>query len=265
MGVFCEKTKTLYFTCGNAEEIRQSKKFLPEGSSDTLIVDMLFSGTEVTASGNLPHWKNYNISTIVIESSFASVRPTSCKNWFNIPTLTDIQGIENLNTSEVTNMSYMFSACGISTLDLSNFNTEKVTNMNNMFVSCTALTTLDLSSFDTRKVTDMSFMFARCSNLVSIIIGDGWDTSSVTSSNYMFNQCFSIVGYDGTTICQPEWDKTRAHAGTGGYMCKYNPFAVYCTDNNTLFFTYYHRPINSGDTFIPYGSTTTITVSNVWS
>ena len=140
LGIFCETTKTFYLTCGNAEEIRHSNKFLPEGSSDTLKVTCFYSGTNITATGNTPSWKsdltNYNTTTVVIESSFASVRPTSCAKWFNVSTFTDIQGIENLNTSEVTNMNYMFAACGISTLDLSSFNTEKVTKTVTFFCAC---------------------------------------------------------------------------------------------------------------------------------
>ena len=75
------------------------------------------------------------IKTVVFDASFANARPTSCYCWFSgCNNLTDIKGIEYLNTEKVTNMSYMFSSCkALTSLNLSNFNTEKVTDMQGMF------------------------------------------------------------------------------------------------------------------------------------
>ncbi|MBQ2217187.1 MAG: BspA family leucine-rich repeat surface protein, partial [Prevotella sp.] len=57
----------------------------------------------------------------VIDKSFASVRPTSCYEWFgDFHCLTTIEGLEYLNTSEVTNMTFMFGYCPqLTSLDLS--------------------------------------------------------------------------------------------------------------------------------------------------
>ena len=53
------------------------------------------------------------------------------------------------NTSQVTDMSYMFIGCNnLKTLDLSGFDTQRVTDMKNMFNASVALTSLDLSSFN---------------------------------------------------------------------------------------------------------------------
>ncbi|WP_162254853.1 BspA family leucine-rich repeat surface protein, partial [Companilactobacillus crustorum] len=51
---------------------------------------------------------------------------------------------------------------------LKNINTSKVTNMSSMFFRAKSLTNLDLSSFDTRKVTDMSGMFCETSKLTNL-------------------------------------------------------------------------------------------------
>ena len=65
-----------------------------------------------------------------------------------------------LDTSDVTDMSYMFQHCtNLTSLDVSSFSTSNATNMYGMFEECTNLTTLDLSSFDTSNVTIMSWMF----------------------------------------------------------------------------------------------------------
>lgn len=74
------------------------------------------------------------------------------------------------DTSNVTDMSYIFNRCSsLTTLDVSGWNTSKVTNMNSMFNYCSSLTTLDVSGFDTSKVTDMSYIFNSSSSLTSII------------------------------------------------------------------------------------------------
>ena len=73
----------------------------------------------------------------------------------------------HLNTSNVTNMSSMFSYCeNLTSLDLSNFDTSNVGSMSSMFYNCNKLTSLDLSNFDTSKVTDMAGgMFESCNSL----------------------------------------------------------------------------------------------------
>ena len=93
---------------------------------------------------NTPKWLDVSyipITTVVFDSSFKDARPTSTYSWFKEQgSLTTITGIENLNTSEVTNMSYMFHAChGLTSLDLSNFDTSKVTDMSCMFYECDEL------------------------------------------------------------------------------------------------------------------------------
>ena len=104
-------------------------------------------------------------TTAIFDASFKEYRPTTTDYWFNYYlVLKEIKGMENLNTSEVTNMSHMFNHCdALPSIDLSNFNTAKVTNMNSMFSECAALTSLNLSKFNTENVTDMGSMFNFCS------------------------------------------------------------------------------------------------------
>ena len=63
---------------------------------------------------NAPGWysKASSITKVVFDTSFKNAQPTTCKVWFyNFMMLTSIEGIENLNTSEVTVMREMFSCC----------------------------------------------------------------------------------------------------------------------------------------------------------
>ena len=112
-------------------------------------------------------WKDEAIRKVVINPSFSDYRPTSTSRWFyRLTNLTTIEGLEHLNTSEVTEMEGMFEKCdAITTLDLSNFDTSKVENMSGMFRLCKSLTNLDVSSFDVSAVEDMTFMFDGCESL----------------------------------------------------------------------------------------------------
>ncbi|WP_294891409.1 BspA family leucine-rich repeat surface protein [uncultured Lactobacillus sp.] len=110
--------------------------------------------------------------------------------------LTDIEGLENVDTSEATTMYAWFSQCSsLKHVDLSHFNTSNVKNMSYMFDRCTNLEDLDLSNFDTRKVTDMSYMFDGCTNLQELDLSN-FDTSKVRNMSYMFTGCGSLKELD---------------------------------------------------------------------
>ena len=112
-----------------------------------------------------------------------NISPVSTVYWFYKSV--NIVGLEKLDTSNVTNMGYMFQSSKATLLDLSNFNTSNVTSMHYMFYN-SAATSLDLSSFDTSNVTDMSCMF-RNSKATSLDLSS-FDTSNVTNMGNMFNE-----------------------------------------------------------------------------
>ena len=156
---------------------------------------------------NLPGWYKFDdnnhshnaniIKKVIFDTSFANARPTSCYNWFyGCTDLTTIEGIEYLNTENVTNMSWMFSECSaLTTLDVSNFDTKNVMEMSYMFGSCTKLKTLDVSSFNTQNVTDMNWMFSYCSVLTTLDLSN-FDTKNVTDMNGMFSNCSALTTLD---------------------------------------------------------------------
>ena len=148
---------------------------------------------------NEPAWNEQsdNINKVVFDASFAKAKPTSCYKWFyNCNNLTKIEGIENLNTVDVSDMTYMFCGCSkLTSLNLSKFNTQNVTDMCYMFYGCYGLTSLDLSKFDTQNVTDMSVMFNGCFGLTSLDLSK-FDTQNVTDMSVMFNGCFGLTSLD---------------------------------------------------------------------
>ena len=57
----------------------------------------------------------------------------------------------------------MFHNCSsLKELNLNNFNTNNVTNMSFMFYGCSSLKELNLNNFNTDNVTNMSYMFIGC-------------------------------------------------------------------------------------------------------
>lgn len=183
-----------------------------------------------------------NVTRVVFDSSFVRAVPTSTHMWFGgMNNLRYISGIDYLNTSEVTDMSWMFAGCSamdeidmnfstenvtnmshmfsecsrVGDLELLGFDTSNVTDMSNMFAFCTNLITLDLSSFYTTQVANMDSMFYFCNNICSIYVNGGWRTVSVTSSRDMFYYCINLSGEFGTFFNSSHVDASYAHVDGG--------------------------------------------------
>ena len=238
---------TLTFRCGYKKTLGENEYALNSGE-------------------NPPAWNTNqkNISKVVFEASFANARPTTCYAWFkNFSELMKIEGIENLNTENVTSMAYMFSSCnklaeldvthfntanvkdmtsmfyackGLTSLDVTNFNTANVTSMRDMFCKCDKLTSLDVTNFNTAKVTDMDNMFFGCKMLKEIYVSDKFVTDDVISSRCMFSNCSSLSGDIDWTSDKPT-DKTYAKTDGGYFRDKaYNnrPWAKYADGTLTF-------------------------------
>ena len=113
----------------------------------------------------------------------------------------------HFNTKNVTDMSYMFcsktiesgkvrpTAMKLATVDVSGLDTSSVTNMSYMFYMCYLLSTLNVSGFDTSSVTNMSNMFA-CYNYdgtnypghLTTLNLSGWNFANVITTAKMFDR-----------------------------------------------------------------------------
>ena len=177
---------------------------------------------ELNSGEKLPKWYTHDteISKVVFEASFANARPTSCYAWFqDFKNLTQIEGIENLNTANVTDMSYMFKNCSnLAKLDVTHFNTAKVTNMRYMFTRCSNLAELDVTHFNTANVTNMWLMFSDCESLTTIYVSDEFVITNITYKNYsLFFGCIKLKG-----AIKYNEDKTNCRFAnyTTGYFTK---------------------------------------------
>ncbi|WP_261998669.1 BspA family leucine-rich repeat surface protein [Enterococcus faecalis] len=136
---------------------------------------------------NNPSGADIDKLSIKVITLKASVKASSdSSNLFaGLNNVTTFNGLNNLDTTEITDMSGMFSAMhNVTQLDLSNFNTSKVTNMSRMVSYTRKVKSLDLSNLDTHLVTDMSSMFKGTG--VTELNVNNLDTHLVTDMSSMF-------------------------------------------------------------------------------
>ena len=205
-GYDLSKTNYTYANCGTEGYFTPVFEYAEfDGGTGTLTFRHGLSKPEEAYALNLgesePGWLTHNkeIKEVVFDASFANARPTGCYKWFyKCTNLATIEGFENLNTENMTKMSYMFFLCrNLSSLDLTNFNTGNVTEMWGMFEGCEGLTSLDLTSFNTANVTDMDAMFRGCSTLTTIYASEKFVTDQVHGYD-MFSGCTSLKGYSNS-------------------------------------------------------------------
>lgn len=202
--LWCEGNSTMYFVSQPAEN-------LVDGTWDGQEITAEWWGKDVTNVGwGIPKW-NYLKETatrVVFDESFAAVRPLSCYGWFyRFGNLSTIEGLGNLNTSEVT-------------------------NTNSMFLSCSKLTTLDVNTFDMSKVSNATGMFRECRSLATIYCNNTWNIS--TSSGMFFGDTCLVgaVPYDLTLITA-----SMANPLTG-YFTALNSITLTETSRGTLVSNY---------------------------
>jgi surface protein len=179
----------------------------------------LSGGTLEISAGyvNVDYWSNsldkpwnsnaFSITKIVITGDIevgASLRGL----FSGLPNLTDIEGLEKLNTANVTNMSSVFmNSPNLLSLDLSNWKTSNVLDMSYMFAHTgtvgSGLINLDLSAWDTSNVTDMSYMFNSSARLATLNVST-WDTGNVITMAGMFSHAMSLIN-----INLSNWDTSN--------------------------------------------------------
>ena len=102
------------------------------------------------------------VKIVIFDNSFKAAHPISCFCWFaGFEKLIKIVGLENLNTSNVTDMQ-------------------------SMFYGCSNLKSLDVRGFNTSKLANVESMFANCGNLKEVYVGNGWNIKSIKGHESIF-------------------------------------------------------------------------------
>ncbi len=103
--------------------------------------------------------------------------------------LTNIDGLQYLDSSNVKNMSYMFSESSKASdlTPIQNWNTSNVTDMKYMFQQVSSLQNISpLANWDTSSVENMSHLFSSTA-VSNVSYLENWDTSKVTNMSYMLS------------------------------------------------------------------------------
>ena len=142
--------------------------------------------------------------TIYIQGNDEIFLPESCAYMFDgMVLLREIENIQVLNTSQVKDMTRMFSGCSeLISLDLSSFDTSNVMSMEEMFADCTKLTDLDISRFNTSQVVNMGWMFKNTG--ITALDLSNFDTSNVALMNGMFYNCQKLRWLDLSSFNTPQ-------------------------------------------------------------
>ncbi|MDN6417630.1 MAG: bacterial Ig-like domain-containing protein, partial [Lactiplantibacillus plantarum] len=165
------------------------------------------------------------LTKVVIDGPINAGTDTSYMFWYN-PNLASIDGLENLDTSKVTDFSMMFmgtkiadfsglahwnvssgtsfdsmfaSDSRVQSYDLSQWqlNTVQPVSLKRMFSFNTALTSIDLSTWNVRMVTDIDGLFNGDKSLTTADL-HGWNLLNVTALSSMFLNDTNLTDLDIT-------------------------------------------------------------------
>ena len=137
----------------------------------------VFVDKETTSNPYTPGEFKGDSTITEVDTVITTDNTTTNEMFMDCTNLTTINGIDTWDTSNITNMSYMFSHCeALESLDLSGFNTNNVTNMDMMFYHCYNLKSIDMRNFNLTNVQSKGEyipgycmdMFTGCNNLRSI-------------------------------------------------------------------------------------------------
>lgn len=185
-------------------EIVFQKGDTPDPSKEYL---KTFSNFADDQFGNKPQWATLfptgsgntfagNAKRFVIKDK---IQPTSISGWFRDTwALEEIQGLENLDTSQCTNMSNAFTGMSkMTSLDLSCLDTSKVENFTNC-INASALESVNVSGFKFDSCQTVS-TFIRGSNITSINLSN-IDITKPRMIKYFITSCPLLEELDCTSF-----------------------------------------------------------------
>jgi len=222
----------------NGVTLKYTSSSIPSGQSNPYIVQVSGTYYAVMSSNNddskskiRAYAANFN-EPITNNTAISHFLANGTKIPFNqiVTTLmTDMNGmffnssfnmdISTWDTSNVTNMSTMFSIAERFDSDISKWNTSKVKNMGFMFNGAQAFNqninyNSTNGSWDTSNVIDMSGMFSGAEKFNSDI--SNWNTLNVTNMSYMFDAANAFNQNIGN------WNTSKVTAMSGMFQNAFN-------------------------------------------
>ena len=133
-----------------------------------------------------------------------------CAFLSSLPDLNTISGINNIDTSNVSDFAYTLAwDSNLTSLNLTSWNTSKINNTSNMFDGDKNLVTVKLDNWDLHNAITMGCMFQGCSELSNVDVSK-WDISNATDIGFMFNGCNKLTNLDVSNWNTAKVTKTSA-------------------------------------------------------
>ena len=146
----------------------------------------------------------------------------SMKNAFSdLQNLKSINGFNNLDTSEVEDMSYIFKNCkSLKYINEKEIEMNSVINAEGMFYGCEKLTELDLSNCNLKKAKNLNKMFFDCKSLQSLKLPQTED--AITMISFLEN-----VGQQAKSYTKVDGNLNTPKLKNISMMCKNTSFFDY--------------------------------------
>lgn len=149
----------------------------------------------ISDTGNVTVYRK-GTKLFIVGDKNGVVANKNCNEMFaGFTNLTSINGLENLNKTNISTIEGMFKNCSsLVSLDFSSFKDVKPINMSNVFFGCKSIKEIDLSYFDLTGVKQYLNVFNNCKDLESVTFGDVYDGNVYMSGS--FKGCTSIESVD---------------------------------------------------------------------
>ena len=195
-----------------------SDPFIPPGQSSPVPFERIVT-TLMTDMSSMFNFNNTNWN-----SRFVFNHPINSWDTSNVTNMSYMflssrafnQPINIWDTSKVTNMSYMFEAAVAFNQPLNSWNTSNVTNMYNMFIGASVFNQ-PINSWDTSKVTTMYGMFAHAFAFNQPL--NSWNTSNVTTMMIMFLEARAFN--QPLNSWDTSWDTSKVTTMDGMFLGAY--------------------------------------------
>jgi surface protein len=188
--------------CKPLESIKFDKPVVFSLSLEVNAENYINSATTVYQKGGFIYIRTYDEMHLVRIYNFVRIiMSRELIDIYSIGDMTDASGLiadstklkrnvgRNLDTSSVTNMSYMFMYCKSLNKNIGkNWDTSSVISMAGMFLCCRRLSKNIGKKWDVSRVKNMDGMFCGCKNL-SKKVGKKWKISPETNTKDMFRGC----------------------------------------------------------------------------
>lgn len=176
-----------------ARKIIFTHEALPGGDADDIDMPIKVNGVDITGKAFLMHSDGSLIIQFVSQIHNLSTTDTWNRFFQNFVNVTNIEGLDLIDTSPITTLEQTFNNCrNLATISIADFETINVTTIESAFEGCEKLTGFagDIPEFSS--LVNAQYAFKGCSSLKTIDI-DPFFTSGLLYIKEMFRGCSSLT------------------------------------------------------------------------